>query len=136
VLDLAGTRVLVVDDDPIARDLLSRILLECKAEVTTAGSGPEALQMLATTIPHIVLSDIGMPGQDGYQFLRELRKLPPEHGGAVPMIAVTAYARPEDRSRSIAAGFQAHVTKPINPSELIDVIASITGCGVAQPSRL
>jgi PAS domain S-box-containing protein len=124
-VDLAGTRVLVVDDDPVARDLLGRLLLECKAEVMAAGSGPEALQMVGTAIPHVVLSDIGMPGQDGYQFLRELRKLPPERGGAVPMVAVTAYARPEDRSRSIAAGFQAHISKPIDRSELLSVIAGL-----------
>ena len=81
---MAGTRVLIVDDDPIARDLLGRILLDCKAEVMIAGSGPEALEMINASIPHVVLSDIGMPGQDGYQLLREIRKLPPERGGTIP----------------------------------------------------
>jgi|GEM_PF-520677 len=124
MFDLAGTRVLIVDDDPIARDLLGRILLDCKAEVMIAGSGPEALEMINASIPHVVLSDIGMPGQDGYQLLREIRKLPAERGGTIPMIAVTAYARPEDRARSLACGFQAHVSKPIDSFELLEVIAA------------
>lgn len=123
---LRGLRVLVVDDEEDARDLLSMVLDSCGVVVTAASSVDEALAALDREVPAIVVSDIGMPGQDGYGFARQLRAREPERGGRIPAVAVTAYARAEDRTRALLAGFTSHVPKPIEPSELIAVIASLT----------
>ncbi|MEZ0266515.1 MAG: GAF domain-containing protein [Phycisphaerae bacterium] len=124
---IAGMRVLVVDDEPDARALLARVLEGCEARVRTAGSADEALALLAAERPDVLVSDIGMPGEDGYALIRKVRSLGPDRGGAVPAIALTAYARAEDRMRAVLAGFQMHVAKPVEPAELITMVASLGG---------
>jgi CheY-like chemotaxis protein len=122
--DLSGIKVLVVDDEADARDLIKRVLEECGAEVLTAGSATEALRMVEENKPHVLVSDIGMPGTDGYEFLRRVRALGEAKGGKVHAIALTAFARSEDRTRALRAGFIYHVSKPVEPSELIAIVAS------------
>jgi PAS domain S-box-containing protein len=120
--DLRGARLLVVDDEADARDLLRRLLEECGAQVRLCADAPAALAAVEAEPPDLVLSDIGMPGMDGYEMLRRLRKLPPERGGLVPAIALTAFARPEDRARALEAGFAAHVAKPMEPAEVLATV--------------
>ena len=115
---LHGVRVLVVDDDLDSRDMLRHLLQQAGAIVTTAGSASEALDIIDAAAPDVLVSDIGMPDQDGYQLLRTLRQRP-TRSASIPAVAVTAYARPEDRAHAIAAGFQVHVSKPISPRDLI-----------------
>ena len=117
--ELAGIRVLVVDDEPDARALVKRLLEDYGAKVTAAGSVPEAFAHFQANVPDVVVSDIGMPGEDGYSFVKRIRALAPNKGGSVPALALTAYARPEDHGRSLLAGFQMHISKPVNPSELV-----------------
>lgn len=124
---LDGARVLVVDDDSDTRQLLKRILENYGATVKTAASAAEALEMLITSPPDALVADIGMPDEDGYSLMRKIRNLPFDRGGAVPALALTAYARPEDRVRALTAGFQFHVAKPVEPNELATVVASLTG---------
>jgi PAS domain S-box-containing protein len=118
-------KVMIVDDEAEARDLLSAILTQRGAEVRTYASAAEALEAVKDWRPSVIVSDIGMPGEDGYGFIRKLRMLGPERGGNVPAVALTAYARSEDRMRVLAAGFQMHVPKPVEAIELIMVIASL-----------
>ena len=124
-LELNGVRVLVVDDEADARDLLSAVLEQCGAEVRAAGSTREAFEVLEQWKPDVITSDIGMPGEDGYALIRQLRALPPERGGNIPAAALTAYARSEDRLKALAAGYHMHVAKPVEPSELAAVVASL-----------
>jgi signal transduction histidine kinase/CheY-like chemotaxis protein len=127
---LVGLRALVVDDDPNARDLVSAILAECEAEVKTAASAAEALAILGDRSewqPDVLILDIEMSDVDGYELMRRVRKLPAERGGRVPAVALTAYARVEDRMKALSAGFQMHVPKPVEPAELLTVLASVTG---------
>lgn len=124
---IEGVKVLIVDDEPDARALVKRLLEDCGVEVSTAASAAEALDTLQSQRPHVLISDVGMPGEDGYSLIRRVRALGPEHGGDVPAVALTAYARSEDRTRSILAGFQLHIAKPIEASELIAVIAALAG---------
>jgi len=126
-VDLDGVRVLVVDDEPDATSLVSRVLTRCNALVITASTADEALEVVRRERPHVIVSDIGMPGKDGYQFLREVRSLPNECGGNIPAIALTAFARSEDRTRAMLAGYQVHVAKPIEPQELIATVGSLAG---------
>lgn len=123
---LDGVKVLVVDDEPDARELIRLVLEGCNAEVATAGSAQEAFEALLRDKPHVLVSDIGMPQEDGYQFIRKLRSLTPERGGLIPAVALTAYARAEDRKRALLSGYQMHISKPVEPSELIAVVASLT----------
>jgi PAS domain S-box-containing protein len=125
--NLDGLRILVVDDEEDARDLLRTALEQCHAHVTTAGSAAEALATIETARPDIIVSDIGMPLEDGYTFVRKLRERPRDAGGRTPAIALTAYARPEDQKRALAAGFQRHAAKPIEPQELFAVISDVVG---------
>jgi signal transduction histidine kinase len=118
---LKGVRVLVVDDEADARDLVRVVLERCEAEVVTASSGAEALEELDRHTSDVLLSDIGMPGLDGYEFIRAVR----ERGNAVPAAALTAFARSDDRRRAMLAGYQLHVAKPFDPSELVAVVASL-----------
>jgi PAS domain S-box-containing protein len=123
---LEGIRVLVVDDESDARDLLGRILGQCGAQVRVAAAAAEALDALEDHAPHVLVSDIGMPRQDGYDLIRRVRargKTVKE----VPAVALTAFARPEDRRRALLAGYQVHVAKPVDPHELIAVVASLAG---------
>ena len=128
-----GTRILVVDDDADARDLLRRLLEESGAHVTLAASSPQALDIIRQGGLDILVSDIGMPGEDGYALLRRLRGLPPEQGGHLPAVALTAYARAEDRAKALRAGFQMHLAKPIEPTELIATLATLARSGTLFP---
>jgi PAS domain S-box-containing protein len=123
---LEGLAVLVVDDDPDARDLLKAILEERKAQVTTVASAAEAYETSEWLRPNVIISDIGMPGEDGYSLIRTVRlKEARDRQGWKPAIALTAHARVEDRLRALSAGYQAHVAKPVEPAELVAVIASL-----------
>jgi PAS domain S-box-containing protein len=125
--NLDGITVLVVDDDSDARDVIARILRDGRASVTTAASAAEALEILREAKPALLISDIGMPAEDGYELIRKVRALPVESGGRVPAVALTAFARSEDRQRALLAGYQLHVAKPVEPSELLTVCASLVG---------
>lgn len=116
---LRGLTVLVVDDERDARELLKRMLESRGAAVTTAASGADALEYLKAHRPSMLVCDIGMPGMDGYELIRTIRALPPEQGGKLPAIALTAFARSEDRTRSIRSGFQMHLSKPVETAELL-----------------
>ncbi len=118
-LTLEGLKVLVVDDEADARALLYRILSEYGAEVLTASNAGDALECLLRERPTVVVSDIGMPHTDGYALIRQIRTLPPEFGGRTPAIALTAFAREEDRRRALVAGFQLHLAKPVDPEALV-----------------
>jgi CheY-like chemotaxis protein/two-component sensor histidine kinase len=124
--ELTGLKILVVDDEPDARMLIKRLLEDHRAVVNVAASASEAFEMLRAAPPDVLISDVGMPGEDGYSLIRRIRALPPAEGGAVPAVALTAYARPEDRRNAVMAGFQHHVTKPAEPAELITMVASLT----------
>jgi signal transduction histidine kinase/ActR/RegA family two-component response regulator len=125
--ELAGLRVLVVDDQSDARDLIRRVLEDCAATVITAATAEEALELIEAERPHILISDIGMPESDGFELLRRVRTLPANRGGRIPAIALTAFARSEDRTRALRAGFVVHVSKPVDPSELVATVASVAG---------
>jgi signal transduction histidine kinase len=126
-VDLGGVRVLLVDDEPDAREVISQILRRCGALVKTAGSAREALNVFGVEAGgvDVLVSDIAMPDEDGYFLIRELRGRAPEQGGTVPAVALTAYAREEDRQRALAAGFQSHLAKPVEPCDLAQAIASL-----------
>jgi PAS domain S-box-containing protein len=123
---LSGVRVLVVDDDEDARGVLSAVLGSYGAEVTTATNAAQALEILAADSPNVLVSDINMPGMDGYELIRRVRAMERERGGKIPAVALTAYARAEDRVRALQAGYQMHVPKPIEPAELEVVVATLT----------
>jgi len=125
--NLDGITVLVVDDDSDARGVIARILRDGRASVITAASAAEALEILRDAKPALLISDIGMPGEDGYDLIRKVRALPPESCGRIPAVALTAFARSEDRQRALLAGYQLHVAKPVEPSELLTVCASLVG---------
>jgi PAS domain S-box-containing protein len=124
---LEGVKVLVVDDEPDARRLLTEVLGRCGAEVLSAASAGEALDLIQAWRPHVLLSDIGMPDGDGYELIRRVRELPEGRGGRTPAAALTAYAGPGDRERALAVGYQLHVAKPVEPAELAAVVASLAG---------
>jgi PAS domain S-box-containing protein len=125
--DLSGIKILIVDDAADARDLITRVLRECGAETLTASNGEEALRCVENERPQLLVSDIGMPDLDGYQLLRKVRELGPDRGGSIPAIALTAFARSEDRTRALRAGFLVHVSKPIETAELVATVASVVG---------
>jgi PAS domain S-box-containing protein len=122
---LDGARILVVDDERDSRGLVKRILEECEATVLLAASAEEGLALLRQQKPDVIISDIGMPGTDGYQFIRSVRQLSQAEGGNSPAIALTAFARSEDRQRAMLAGFDMHIAKPVQPAELIAVVARL-----------
>jgi PAS domain S-box-containing protein len=126
---LKGLRILVVDDEADARELLIQILKESGVEVVAVATADEAIRVLTEQASRldVLVSDIGMPNQDGYSLLRRVRSLPPEMGGQIPAVALTAYARTEDRRAAFLAGFQSHLAKPVELAELIAVIANLTG---------
>jgi signal transduction histidine kinase len=124
---LTGIRLLVVDDEPGARELIANVLQGYGAEVCLAESGQAALTKLFEQRPHVLIADLGMPGMDGYGLIEQVRALDPDFGGQTPAIAVTGYASPVDRLRALQAGYQNHVAKPVEPHELAIVIASLTG---------
>jgi CheY-like chemotaxis protein len=118
--------VLAVDDEPDARDLLSKMLTNYGAEVKTCASAAEALRTLGEWRPDALVSDIGMPGEDGYELLGKIRAREPERGGRIPAVALTAYAHAEDERRALAAGYQMHIPKPVEPGRLAAAVASLT----------
>jgi CheY-like chemotaxis protein len=126
---LAGLRILVVDDEADARDLLAIRLQQYGADVITAASAKAALASLGQqeSRPDLIVSDIAMPGEDGYTLIRQVRAREPEEGGRIPAIALTAYSRTKDRVQALAAGFQMHMPKPVNAAELAIAITSIIG---------
>ncbi|HKP86474.1 MAG TPA: ATP-binding protein [Blastocatellia bacterium] len=125
VSNLNGLRVLVVDDEPEAREMLRIMLIQFGAEVRVSASAQEVLETLERWIPEVLVSDVGMPDEDGYFLIRKLRSLGREAGGRIPAVALTGYARPEDRQRLLSAGYQAHLTKPVELAELVNTIASL-----------
>jgi PAS domain S-box-containing protein len=122
---LKGIKVLVVDDDEDARDVLKAALNSYGAEVTTATGAPQALDTIASKKIDVLVSDINMPGMDGYELIRRVRAMRPEQGGRIPAVALTAYARAEDRLRALQSGYQTHVPKPVEPAELEIVVATL-----------
>jgi CheY-like chemotaxis protein len=122
---LAGLAVLVVDDEATARELVATILSGRGADVRAVGSAREALEAFSAAIPDVIISDIGMPGEDGYGLMREIRSRAPEQGGQTPAIALTAYASARDSLAARAAGFHRHLRKPIVPAELVSAVAEI-----------
>lgn len=126
-VNLDGLRVMIVDDEEEARELLETVLTRRGAEVRTCSSAQEALETIEEWRPSVLVSDIGMPDEDGYSLIKKLRVLEEERGGNLPAVALTGYARSEDRMRALAAGFQMHLPKPVDLSELILVVASLAG---------
>jgi CheY-like chemotaxis protein len=125
-LSLAGVRVLLVEDKVDARDLITMMLAQDGAEVRTAVSATEALAACNEWRPDILISDIGMPEEDGYTLMKKLRARESERGGHIPAIALTAYARREDRLRALSVGYESHVPKPVDPIDLVAAVASLT----------
>ena len=125
-LDLTGIRVLTVDDDPDARELLTALLTQYGAQVLTVASASEVLENWVSFQPDVLVSDIGMPHVDGCSLIQQVRSLSPAQGGQIPAIALTAYAREDDYQRSISSGFQRHVTKPLEPERLVQALMTLT----------
>lgn len=132
VRDLAGLTVLVVDDARDGRELIARILTDCHARVRVAASAREAFEALRAERPDVLISDLGMPEVDGFELIGWVRALPRAEGGQLPAIALTAFARPEDRLKALEAGFSTHISKPVEPGELIAAVASVA----APPAQL
>jgi signal transduction histidine kinase len=126
---LRGVRVLVVDDDPDSLELVATVLRASGAAVTLATSAPDAFGVIQAELPDVLVSDIGMPGQDGYELVRRVRALAREAGGRTPSMALSAFASEGDRKRAIAAGFTVHVAKPLDPPELVRVVAELAARG-------
>ncbi len=125
-ISLKDVRVLVVEDDPDTRELLKTVLERCGAEVIAVRSSSDALAEIERAKPSVLVSDIAMAGENGYGLIQKIRSLRPEQGGRVPAVALTAYAAPADRRRALLAGFQTHLAKPVEPDELLAVIASLS----------
>ncbi|HBB32604.1 MAG TPA: hybrid sensor histidine kinase/response regulator [Cyanobacteria bacterium UBA8803] len=125
VAHLTGLRILVVDDEPDIRHIVAFILEQAGATVSVAASAAEALNLMGQSLPDVLISDIGMPDMDGYMLIRQIRTLPPEQGGKIQAIALTAYATEVDRQQALAAGFQQHIAKPFEPEELVRVISAL-----------
>lgn len=124
---LDGAKVLFVDDDEDSRDLGAHILSQYRAQVIPAGSAREALEALRRERPTVLVSDIGMPGEDGYELIAKVRELGDDGGGGTPAVALTAFAHPDDRRRALLAGFQVHLPKPVDPVELVAAVAALAG---------
>jgi PAS domain S-box-containing protein len=125
---LAGVRVLIVDDDSETREMLHAVLIQCAADVSTAASVAEALQEIKRRKPDVLVSDLGMPEQDGYELIRQLREMESRSDrNPTPALALTAYAKAEDRVRALAGGFQVHLSKPVEPAEFVLVVANLAG---------
>jgi PAS domain S-box-containing protein len=126
---LDGVHVLLVEDDDDSRKLLGTMLKRYGAKVTATKSAAEALRVFTGQLPDVIISDIGMPDEDGYELIRKLRALPVEQGALTPAIALTGYASRKDRERALAAGYQLHMAKPVEPAEMIGAIARLIGRG-------
>jgi len=123
---LNNLRILVVEDDPDTQELLKTVLQQHGAEVVTVGSAVRAMEEIGRAKPDVIISDIAMAGESGYELIRRVRALGAEAGGHIPAIALTAYAGLGDRRRALLAGFQTHLSKPIEPDDLLAVILSLT----------
>jgi CheY-like chemotaxis protein len=124
---LGGLRVLVVEDDPDARELVIAILEDAGAVVDSAESAAAGFDAVRTFRPELLVSDIGMPDEDGYSLIRRVRALGAAEGGSIPSIALTAYTRAEDRAKALGAGFTLHMAKPIRPTDLVTAIKALAG---------
>lgn len=122
---LDGVRVLLVEDEPSASEALQALFHSCGAEARVAGSVPEALAIFEEWQPNVLISDIAMPGEDGYSLIRRVRRRSAAEGGTIPAVALTAYAKIEDRVSILSAGFQMYLAKPADPNELIAVVGSL-----------
>jgi CheY-like chemotaxis protein len=122
---LEGVKVIIVDDEPESLLLLSTVLIQSGAYVKTAASAEEGLTQIKGWRPDVIVSDIGMPGEDGYSFMKRVKTWAREAGVWIPAVALTAYARAEDRMKALASGYQIHVPKPVEPAELITVLVSL-----------
>jgi PAS domain S-box-containing protein len=131
---LEGVRVLIVDDEPDARDMLDLLLRQCEADVMVTATVGEAVEAIEQWKPDVLVSDIGMPVEDGYALINRVRSLKPECGGDTPAVALTGYAGPEDRQRLLASGYQAHLTKPVEIAELVREIVRLTGQSDKPPA--
>jgi CheY-like chemotaxis protein len=127
ISSLEGLRVLLVDDETDSREMVTVMLEIVGVQVKAAESAKEALQTFAEWKPDILVSDIGMPAEDGYSLIRKVRSLPPEQGGNVPAAALTGYAGEEDYLEALSAGYHSHIKKPVELEDLIAVVASLTG---------
>ncbi len=126
---LDGVRILLVDDEADSRGFLSALLQRQGATVCVAGSTVEAIDAFMAGRPDVLVSDIAMPGQDGYDLIRQVRDLPPHDGGRTPAVALTAYVRDEDADAALTAGYQRHIRKPVVVSELIGAVAALAAAG-------
>ncbi len=122
-----GIRVLIVEDDVETRDILAAILERAGFSYRVATRASEALTVLDDWQPDVIVSDIGMPDMDGYAFVRQLRARPAAQGGHIPALALSAFARAEDRELALRSGYQAHIAKPVEPADLVKAIATLTG---------
>jgi CheY-like chemotaxis protein len=132
--DLTGLRVVVVEDDDDARELLVGMLIECGAEVSEAASAVDAIELVRRLCPDVLVSDIGLPDHDGYYLIRAVRALSAEEGGRVPAIALTGYADLADSHAALRAGYQVHVAKPIDIGLLTQAVANVAGMKVVDLS--
>ena len=124
-MDLKGVRVLLVEDEPDSREVLAFILEYCGAEVATAGSVREAMEIFDRAQPSVLVSDISMPGEDGYGLIQRVRGRAPDAGGTIPAIAVTAFRHEHNRDRCLSAGFQEYLSKPVDPDVLCETINAV-----------
>ena len=124
-VSLEGLRILVVDDEVDARELVTVMLSRSGAVMKAAASASEAIEIIENWLPDVLIADIGMPVEDGYGLIKRLRGLPKERGGLTPALALTAYARTEDRVRALSAGYQVHLSKPVDRAELSAVVARL-----------
>ena len=125
-LSIVGLRIVSVDDDQNTREMLEEALKSFGAEVHSASSAKLALQLIQHPLPDILISDIGMAGEDGYDLIRQLRRRDASEGGAIPAIALTGYARPQDQGLTQAAGFDAYLSKPVDLDQLVETICRLT----------
>lgn len=136
---LSGTRVLVIDDEADARELLDAALTRYGADVRTAASAEEGIQLFPFWRPDVLVADIGMPVEDGYQLIRRVRALEGPQGGTIPAVAVTAYAQNDDRARALSAGYDEHLAKPVDLKRLASVVSALAGAtsgvGKNSPAR-
>ena len=128
-------RVLLVEDEPDARELFASMLELCGAQVVAVGSTRDAVAVFRDRCPDVLLSDIGMPGEDGYSLMRRIRGLRCSEGGDIPAIALSAFTRPEDRMQALRAGFTTHVAKPVHPADLVHVVATLASLGRLPPRQ-
>jgi CheY-like chemotaxis protein len=131
--DLSGITVLAIDDAEDTRQLLQHLVSQCGADIITASSANEGLQVMTADSPDIIICDIGMPEEDGYSFIRKARTLWQPNSTTIPAIALTGYVRVEDRMRALEAGYQMFVPKPVEPSELLRIVATLVGRTTEKP---